>query len=234
MHPGHAVLGLDQPPCRDGPAGAGRPERPPEPSCHAAALLDLPVRVALAAGGPRACAAACSRDRAAAGPGPKPACRRPQQRCTSPPRTIWGGMQPIDSAGPGVPPARDPAGGGQCPRGLFALSKPKPCHPMDLGADLCCDSAHKTLPRPHRRGLPSYSRKTAPAVHGGSRAKQAMAHVWFHQPLLPHPVPPWTCATGIWRAATGSGCIRLRITYRHSASGFRAWAGTSPRRTLSG
>ncbi len=22
----------------------------------------------------------------------------------------------------------------------------KPCHPMDLGADLCCDSAHKTLP----------------------------------------------------------------------------------------
>ena len=44
----------------------------------------------------------------------------------------------------------------------------------------------------------------------------------------------WTCATGIWRAATGSGCIRLRISYRHSASGFRAWAGTSPRRTLSG
>ena len=39
----------------------------------------------------------------------------------------------------------------------------KPCHPLDLGADLCCDSAHKTLPvltggaYVHvRKGLPPY------------------------------------------------------------------------------
>ncbi len=29
--------------------------------------------------------------------------------------------------------------------GAYLHFLPKPCHPMDLGADLCCDSAHKTL-----------------------------------------------------------------------------------------
>lgn len=30
--------------------------------------------------------------------------------------------------------------------GAYLHFLPQPCHPMDLGADFCCDSAHKTLP----------------------------------------------------------------------------------------
>ena len=30
--------------------------------------------------------------------------------------------------------------------GAYLHFLPSPCHPLDLGADLCCDSAHKTLP----------------------------------------------------------------------------------------
>lgn len=30
--------------------------------------------------------------------------------------------------------------------GAYLHFLPKPCHPLDLGADICCDSAHKTLP----------------------------------------------------------------------------------------
>ena len=30
--------------------------------------------------------------------------------------------------------------------GAYLHFLPTPCHPLDLGADLCCDSAHKTLP----------------------------------------------------------------------------------------
>ncbi len=30
--------------------------------------------------------------------------------------------------------------------GAYRHFLPNPCHPIDLGADLCCDSAHKTLP----------------------------------------------------------------------------------------
>lgn len=30
--------------------------------------------------------------------------------------------------------------------GAYLHFLPEPCHPLDLGADLCCDSAHKTLP----------------------------------------------------------------------------------------
>lgn len=30
--------------------------------------------------------------------------------------------------------------------GAYLHFLPRPCHPLDLGADLCCDSAHKTLP----------------------------------------------------------------------------------------
>ena len=30
--------------------------------------------------------------------------------------------------------------------GAYLKFLPKPCHPMDLGAAMCCDSAHKTLP----------------------------------------------------------------------------------------
>jgi len=30
--------------------------------------------------------------------------------------------------------------------GAYLHFLPTPCHPMDLGADMCCDSAHKTLP----------------------------------------------------------------------------------------
>ncbi len=30
--------------------------------------------------------------------------------------------------------------------GAYLHFLPEPCHPLDLGADICCDSAHKTLP----------------------------------------------------------------------------------------
>ena len=30
--------------------------------------------------------------------------------------------------------------------GAYLHFLPRPCHPLDLGADICCDSAHKTLP----------------------------------------------------------------------------------------
>lgn len=30
--------------------------------------------------------------------------------------------------------------------GAYLKFLPEPCHPIDLGADICCDSAHKTLP----------------------------------------------------------------------------------------
>ena len=56
-----------------------------------------------------------------------------------------GHLQPIDRLAAvchryGVPLLVDNA------HGAYLHFLEKPCHPMDLGADLCCDSAHKTLP----------------------------------------------------------------------------------------
>ena len=48
-----------------------------------------------------------------------------------------------------------------------------PCHPLDLGADLCCDSAHKTLPV-LTGGAYLHISKTAPKAMA-ERAKEAMA-----------------------------------------------------------
>ena len=49
----------------------------------------------------------------------------------------------------------------------------QPCHPLDLGADLCCDSAHKTLPV-LTGGAYLHISKNAPAAFAGN-AKAAMA-----------------------------------------------------------
>lgn len=57
--------------------------------------------------------------------------------------------------------------------GAYLHFLPKPCHPMDLGADLCCDSAHKTLPVLTGGAYLHISRQAPPAM--ASRAKQAMA-----------------------------------------------------------
>ena len=61
--------------------------------------------------------------------------------------------------------------------GAYLHFLPQPCHPMDLGADLCCDSAHKTLPVltggaylhvSPRLGLPARQVKDALALFGSS------------------------------------------------------------------
>ena len=49
----------------------------------------------------------------------------------------------------------------------------KPCHPLDLGADLCCDSAHKTLPV-LTGGAYLHIAKTAPKAMAAG-AKEALA-----------------------------------------------------------
>ena len=49
----------------------------------------------------------------------------------------------------------------------------KPCHPMDLGADLCCDSAHKTLPVLTGGAYLHISKTVQNGL--GERAKEAMA-----------------------------------------------------------
>lgn len=46
--------------------------------------------------------------------------------------------------------------------GAYLHFLPTPCHPMDLGADVCCDSAHKTLPV-LTGGAYLHISKTAPA-----------------------------------------------------------------------
>ena len=57
--------------------------------------------------------------------------------------------------------------------GAYRHFLPEPCHPMDLGADLCCDSAHKTLPV-LTGGAYLHISKEAPAFFA-SHADQAMA-----------------------------------------------------------
>ena len=57
--------------------------------------------------------------------------------------------------------------------GAYLRFLPQPCHPMDLGADICCDSAHKTLPV-LTGGAYLHISKTAPAALG-ENAKAAMA-----------------------------------------------------------
>ena len=57
--------------------------------------------------------------------------------------------------------------------GAYRRFLPIPCHPMDLGADLCCDSAHKTLPV-LTGGAYLHISKDAPAFFA-SHADQAMS-----------------------------------------------------------
>lgn len=57
--------------------------------------------------------------------------------------------------------------------GAYLRFLPAPCHPMDLGADACCDSGHKTLPV-LTGGAYLHLSKTAPAAWADC-AKQAMA-----------------------------------------------------------
>ncbi|MFR5853540.1 MAG: hypothetical protein ACLUE8_03985 [Lachnospiraceae bacterium] len=59
------------------------------------------------------------------------------------------------------------------------------CHPLDLGADLCCDSAHKTLPvltgGAYLHLQPCELRRSS----CGESAETALATVRLHQSVLP-------------------------------------------------
>lgn len=57
--------------------------------------------------------------------------------------------------------------------GAYLHFLPQPAHPMDLGADLCCDSAHKTLPV-LTGGAYLHIARQAPALFA-ERAESAMA-----------------------------------------------------------
>ena len=58
-------------------------------------------------------------------------------------------------------------------------------HPLDLGADMCCDSAHKTLPVLTGGAYLHLSRRVCPALAAG--AKAAMAMFGSTSPFLSHP-----------------------------------------------
>ena len=60
--------------------------------------------------------------------------------------------------------------------GAYLHFLPQPIHPMDLGADLCCDSAHKTLPV-LTGGAYLHISRTAPAGLKGQGEKIGRAHV---------------------------------------------------------
>lgn len=57
--------------------------------------------------------------------------------------------------------------------GAYLHFLPNPCHPLDEGADLCCDSAHKTLPVLTGGAYLHISKANAPAL--APRAKTALA-----------------------------------------------------------
>lgn len=57
--------------------------------------------------------------------------------------------------------------------GAYRHFLPTPCHPLDEGADLCCDSAHKTLPVLTGGAYLHISKALAPAL--APRAKTALA-----------------------------------------------------------
>lgn len=57
--------------------------------------------------------------------------------------------------------------------GAYLHFLPEPCHPMDLGATVCCDSAHKTLPV-LTGGAYLHIAENAPA-HYAANARNAMA-----------------------------------------------------------
>lgn len=57
--------------------------------------------------------------------------------------------------------------------GAYLHFLPEPVHPLDLGADICCDSAHKTLPALTGAAYLHISRSAPEAFH--RCAKQAMA-----------------------------------------------------------
>ena len=57
--------------------------------------------------------------------------------------------------------------------GAYLKFLPQSRHPIDLGADLCCDSAHKTLPALTGAAYLHISHTVAP--HFASRAKEALA-----------------------------------------------------------
>ena len=57
--------------------------------------------------------------------------------------------------------------------GAYLKFLPKSCHPMDLGADICCDSAHKTLPALTGAAYLHIAHHAPDFLH--SQAKTAMA-----------------------------------------------------------
>ena len=72
----------------------------------------------------------------------------------------------------------------------------KPLHPMDLGADLCCDSAHKTLPVLTGGAYLHLSR--AHLRRAVRRSPAGAGAVRLHQPVLPDPVLAGSVQRAIW------------------------------------
>ncbi len=68
--------------------------------------------------------------------------------------------------------------------GAYLRFLPESMHPLGLGADMCCDSAHKTLPALTGAAYLHIS-ASAPAVF--SQNARAMALVRVHKPVLPDP-----------------------------------------------
>ena len=101
----------------------------------------------------------------------------------------------------------------------------RPCHPLDLGADLCCDSAHKTLPV-LTGGAYLHISKTAPKDMG-SQAKGAMALFGSTSPS--YLILASLDACNAWLA--GEGAERIRSVARELAElktgltrqGWRLW-----------
>ncbi len=136
----------------------------------AAALLDLDVRWLYPDGGPGSiCACAVSPD----------ALARALDALPEPPDAVYltspdylGGVADIARLAQvcharGVPLAVDNA------HGAYLRFLPSPLHPLGLGADICCDSAHKTLPV-LTGGAYLHIAQRAPQAWD-ERARQAMA-----------------------------------------------------------
>ena len=83
-----------------------------------------------------------------------------------------------------------------------------PCHPLDLGADLCCDSAHKTLPV-LTGGAYLHISKTAPKAMA-EQAKEAMALFGSTSPS--YLILASLDACNAW--LTGEGPERIRFAAR--------------------
>ena len=68
--------------------------------------------------------------------------------------------------------------------GAYLKFLPKSLDPPDLGADMCCASAHKDPARADRRRVPAY--KQAPACTLCRSGKVGIGPLRLHQPVIPY------------------------------------------------